>query len=185
VARCNAGVTRYGSLRHRGGPRRAHDDLGDPFEDGRNGRIYLSPCLASHAPIDLLVLMLGTNDLKCYFPLTAPDIAHGMATLVDDALRSRSGPDLRPPQILIVSPVPLAEAMRLSDVWGFGAAAEESRRLADCYATVAEDRGCAMFDAGSIASVDPIDGIHLDADSHRGLGIALAGEVRGLLRHAD
>ena len=67
----------------------------DPFMDGRNGQPYLLPCLRSHAPVDLVVLMLGTNDLKTIFGRQAHEIALGAGTLADMALGSGHGPGRR------------------------------------------------------------------------------------------
>jgi hypothetical protein len=66
-------------------------------------------------------------------------------------------------------------------VWGFGDAREESLRFAACFAVIAEDRGVPFFDAGSVAAVSPLDGVHLDADAHRAIGTALAPLVRETL----
>ena len=65
----------------------------DPVEgEHRNGKPYLLPCLLSHAPLDLVILMLGTNDLKSRYSLSAWDIASGVATLIDLIQKSGSGP---------------------------------------------------------------------------------------------
>jgi lysophospholipase L1-like esterase len=153
----------------------------DPFGVGLNGRPYLGPCLKSHAPIDLVIIMLGTNDLKRYFGVNAPEIALGVGSLVDIALHSGAGPDGGAPQVLIVAPVPLGEATKLSSLWGFGAARQESMRMVEHYETLAKVYDCPMFDAATVASVNPVDGVHLDADSHRSLGTALADQVRIIL----
>jgi lysophospholipase L1-like esterase len=62
-------------------------------------------------------------------------------------------------------------------MWGFGASREESRRLAGMYRLVADGRGVGFFDAGSVASVSPLDGVHLDAVGHAALGAAMAKAV--------
>ena len=151
-----------------------------PLEPGRNGLTYLVPCLLSHAPVDLVIIMLGTNDLKAIFGLGAPEIAGGVARLVDEARSSLSGPDDQPPAVLLVAPVPLGEVTDRSELWGLGEAREKSLRLAHFHRLVAEDHGAAVFDAGSVASVHPDDGVHLDAEACASLGAALAGEVRAL-----
>jgi lysophospholipase L1-like esterase len=153
----------------------------DPYTDGRNGRRYLAPCLRSHAPLDLVVLMLGTNDLKAIFRVDPPEIASGVASLVDVIRVSSAGPDGRPPRILVVAPAPLGEVTRRSALWGFGLAVERSRQLSAHVATVAELTGADFLDAGAVASVTPTDGVHLDAAGHRGLGTAVADRVRTLL----
>ena len=152
-----------------------------PLAPGRNGRDYLLPCLWSHEPVDLVIIMLGTNDLKRVHGVTANEIASGAAVLVDLARQSLAGPGDTPPAVMLVAPVPLNEPTDRSEVWGFGAAREESHRLADRFAVVAKDRGVPFFDAGSVAEVSPLDGVHLDAEAHRALGTALAPLVRETL----
>lgn len=152
-----------------------------PLEPGRNGLTYLVPCLLSHAPLDLVIIMLGTNDTKRIFGLGAPEIASSMARLVDEARGSLCGPDEMPPAVLIVAPVPLGEVTDRSELWGFGEAGEKSRQLARLYAIVAEDHAAAFFDAGSAARVSPEDGVHLDAAACASLGGAMAQEVRRVL----
>jgi lysophospholipase L1-like esterase len=145
-----------------------------PLAPGRNGRDYLLPCLWSHEPVDLVIIMLGTNDLKAIHRLSANEIASGAGVLVDLARQSLAGPGDTPPAVLLVAPVPLAEVTDRSEVWGFGAARRESMRIAERFAVVASDRGVAFFDAGRVATVSPLDGVHLDADAHRAIGMALA-----------
>jgi len=152
-----------------------------PFAPGRDGRAYLVPCLASHAPVDVLVVMLGTNDLKSVFRLTAADVAAGAASIVDVALASRAGPDGGPPRVLLVSPPRLGPATAISAVWGFGEAVETSANLATHYRTAANDLGCAFLDADALVAMNPADGVHLDADGHPTLGRAIAAAVRALL----
>ena len=153
----------------------------DPFLDGRNGRAYLLPCLRSHAPVDVVVIMLGTNDTKGIFGVTAPDIASAAGALVDLALHSGTGPDGGPPRVLLVAPPLLGELTAVSEVWGFGEARARSLRFGELYRTVAELKGAAFLDAGPVAVVDPADGVHLAPAGHSALGRAVAEVVRGLL----
>jgi lysophospholipase L1-like esterase len=152
-----------------------------PIEPGRCGLDYLLPCLLSHAPVDLVTIMLGTNDLKRVYGNTAAEIACGAARLVDVARGSLAGPEGMPPEVLLVSPVPLGPITARSEMWGFGEALEASKQLAGMYAIVAEDHGADFFDAGSVASVHPADGVHLDAAACASLGAAMAEAVRGQL----
>lgn len=149
-----------------------------PIEKGRNGLDYLYPCLLSHAPVDLVTIMLGTNDLKSIYGNTAADIACGAARLVDEAKGTLAGPDDAPPRVLLVSPAPVGPITAQSEMWGFGAALETSRQLAGMYEIVAADHGAGFFDAGSVAQVSPLDGVHLDAAACAALGAAMADEVR-------
>jgi lysophospholipase L1-like esterase len=151
------------------------------IEPGRNGLAYLGPCLRSHAPVDLITIMLGTNDLKRIYGNTAAEIACGAARLVDEARGTLSGPGGSPPEVLLIAPVPLGPITARSALWGFGEAIETSRQLASMYAIVAEDHGAGFFDAGSVAAVHPDDGVHLDAAACERLGRALAPVVRAQL----
>jgi lysophospholipase L1-like esterase len=153
----------------------------DPFLDGRNGRAYLLPCLRSHAPVDIVVLMLGTNDAKGIFGVKPPDIASAAGALVDLVLHSGTGPDGGPPRMLLVAPPLLGELTAVSEVWGFGEARAGSLRFGELYRTVAELKGVAFLDAAPVAEVDPADGVHLAPAGHAALGRAVAEAIRGLL----
>jgi lysophospholipase L1-like esterase len=153
----------------------------DPFAPGRNGRTYLLPCLASHAPVAVLVIMLGTNDLKAIHRLGPAEIAAGAGSLVDLALASGAGPDGGPPAVLLVAPPPLGTLTIASELWGFGAGRETSARLARFYQEAAAQSGVAFLDAGALVAPDPSDGVHLDAAAHAILGRAIAEAVGDLL----
>jgi lysophospholipase L1-like esterase len=153
----------------------------DPLLDGRNGRTYLVPCLRSHAPVDVVVIMLGTNDTKGIFGVAAPDIASAAGALADLALHSGTGPDGGAPRVLLVAPPLLGELTSVSEVWGFGEARAKSEQFARLYRTVAELKRVAYLDAGPIAEVDRHDGVHLTAAGHARLGRAIAGALRELL----
>jgi lysophospholipase L1-like esterase len=153
----------------------------DPYLDGRNGRTYLLPCLRSHAPVDVLVLMLGTNDLKSIFGRSAAEIAAGASALVEQALLSGTGPGGGSPRVLLVAPPVLGELTTTSELWGFGEARGRSQQFAALYRTATELRGVAFLDAAPVAEVDPADGVHLTLAGHASLGRAVAEAVRGLL----
>jgi lysophospholipase L1-like esterase len=151
----------------------------DPLEPYRNGRAFLMPCLVSHYPLDLVVVMLGTNDLKQRFGVAAPEIAAGAGILVDDIVRSPAGRDGGSPQVLLVCPPPLIQLSRIDD--DFVGGPEKSRELARHYEAIAEARACAFLDAGTHITSSDVDGIHLEADQHRRLGRVVAERARELL----
>ena len=99
----------------------------DPLEPGRNGKTYLQPCLESQRPLELVILMLDTNDLKHRFGLSAFESSEGIWVLAELVLLRNAGPDEGEPQLLLVAPPPLNPA-------GLGRAfvkgAEKSRDLA-------------------------------------------------------
>ena len=153
----------------------------DPYLEGRNGRTYLLPCLRSHAPVDVVVLMLGTNDTKTIFGRSAAEIAAGARALVDLVLLSGTGPDGAAPRVLLVCPPGPGEVTERSDVWGFGEARAKGERMPALYRTVAGMTGVTFLDGSAVVDVDPEDGVHLTADGHATLGRAVAEAVRGLL----
>jgi lysophospholipase L1-like esterase len=152
----------------------------DPIEGHKNGKTYLIPCLATHKPLDLVILMLGTNDMKHRFSLTAFDIAAGAGTLVDMILTSRSGPGDTASQVLLLAP---AQIGPLSGDLGemFVGALEKAPLLGRFYRRIAEQHGCAFIDTAEFLAATPLDGIHLDAAAHRLLGERVAERVKTLL----
>jgi lysophospholipase L1-like esterase len=150
----------------------------DPYSEFRDAREQILPILWSHAPIDLVAIMLGTNDLKETFHLSAVDIARAANLLVELAVRSLAGPGDTPPHVLLIAPAPLGPATSIAESSGFLHGIDESQRLGRLYREVAEGFGVAFLDAGEVASVSPLDGVHLDAAACRSLGLAVAAIVR-------
>ena len=105
----------------------------DPIEGDKNGEAYLRPCLDTHAPIDLVILMLGTNDLKRRFSLPAIDIAAGAEKLVRIIQQSEAGPEHAAPQVLLVCPAAVQGLTELAEMLGEDAEAR-SRRMPAHYA---------------------------------------------------
>ncbi len=153
----------------------------DPYLPGRNGLDYLGPCLETHAPVEVVVLMLGTNDTKTIFGRTAAEIASGVRTLVEVVLRSGAGIGGGAPKVLLVAPPPPGEVTERSELWGFGEARAKGLAMARLYATVAAMRGVGFLDAATVATVDPADGVHLPPAGHAALGHAVAAAVRELV----
>jgi len=144
----------------------------DPIEGGKNGKDYLIPCLESHTPLDLVVLLLGTNDLKKRFSLTAFDIAQGTGTLIRMIQASMTGTEFNSPQILLICPPPLGHFSFYADMFEGGQ--EKSKKLAAHYALVADEYGCSFLDAGQVIKSSDLDGIHFEADQHALLAQAVA-----------
>jgi lysophospholipase L1-like esterase len=156
----------------------------DPFEGAhKNGRTYLLPCLESHEPLDLVILLLGTNDLKSRFNLSASDIAYAVGTLIDIIQRSECGPGGNAPQVLVVCPPPIAKLTLFAQM--FAGAAPKSRLMADFYRQVAETYGCAFLNAGKLIKSSDRDGIHWEAEEHVRMGQAVAARVRDLFTASD
>ncbi|MCP1200767.1 SGNH/GDSL hydrolase family protein [Notoacmeibacter sp. MSK16QG-6] len=150
----------------------------------RNGAQILPTLLHSHSPLDLVILFLGVNDLKPFTGAGARGAAMGMARLVE-LVRHHAWPSNEnsgSPEIIIVSPPPIQKPDDPDYGDTFADAIEDSKSFARRYADLARDRGCGFFDAGTIVTTDPHDGIHLDAGSTAALGRALAPVVREQLQ---
>ena len=153
----------------------------DPVEgEYKSGKSYLLPCLESHHPIDLVVLMLGTNDLKHRFGLSAWDIARAAGTLVEMIFATPWGPEGMPPQVLLLAPPATCVASTIFEDM-FAGADEKSLGLGRCYQQIAAEFCCEFLDTAAIIRSSPTDGIHFDASELPKLGAAVAAKVREVL----
>ena len=151
----------------------------DPIEGYKNGKTYLIPCLESQRPIDLVVMMLGTNELKMRFSLSAFDIAEGVRVLVDIVQKSEAGHDGGAPKLLLMAPPPVAKLTEFAEM--LEGAEAKSRRFGEHYRRIAEEQGCELFDTSEVIVSSDIDGIHFEASEHEKLGKAVADLVRKIL----
>ena len=172
------------------------NSLGDGFrviEEGLNGRTnatneeerpirsgldVLPILLESHRPLDLVVIMLGTNDLKHDFDLSAEQIADGARQVCRCVIDCEYLMD--PPQILLISPTHV-ELMTEEEQGLFIGAIEKSRELARHYQMVAEDLGIHFLDASKIVARTDLDGVHWDASQHKDFGKALSGIIKQII----
>ena len=151
----------------------------DSIDEYRNGKKYLIPCLISHQPLDLVVVLLGTNDLKMRFSLSAIDIAKGAASLVDVIQKSGVGRAGKSPQVLLMAPPPLGKLTEFAEM--FEGAEIKSQRLSRHYRQKAEECGCEFFDTAEAVASSDIDGVHWEPGEHQKLGQAVAGIARRIL----
>ena len=148
----------------------------DPVDGDKMGRRHLPVCLESHTPLDLVILMLGTNDTKKRFSAAATDIADGLGVLLNIVARSTAGRSGSAPPVLVMAPAPITKLTELAPMFEGGA--EKSRALSLLYAGAARARDCPFLDAGAVVRCSDLDGIHLEEAAHRVLGAAVAREVR-------
>ena len=152
----------------------------DPWSPWRLGKEALPIALVAQKPLDLLVLMIGTNDLKF---VDAYSAAKGAETLIGVAQMVQARAESSPVfpnglKILLVSPI-LLDPCVANDPYGtLRNGAEESTKFAHYYRHVAESKGVYFFDAAPVAKPSKIDGVHMEPESHLALGKALAGEIR-------
>ncbi len=153
----------------------------DPYETiCKNGSKHLPVVLESHKPLDLVVIMLGTNDLKNHFRQTAHTIAAGAGTLVDRALDSDAGPEHSAPNVLLIAPAEVANA-QCPFGHKFDNTHEISKGFAQAYEEVARTSGVSFLNAAEHVTVPKTDCIHFDAEGHANLGRAAADAVRNIL----
>ena len=148
----------------------------DPIEPYRNGLTYLPPCLMSHAPLDLVIISLGCNDLKRRFSLSPGDIASGAERLVLAAKSLPVGPGDSAPDVILAAPAPVVDLTEYADM--FEGAREKSLSLGARFRAVAKLHGVGFVDAGEHIHCSPKDGIHFESDQHARLGAVMAAAVR-------
>ncbi len=153
------------------------------FEDlrrkGRRGTELLPVLLEAHSPIDLVILMLGTNDCKSAYQATPEEIGRGAEQLI--AQVKAYDPDIA---ILLISPISLGEG-----VWEQGYDTEfspdsvfVSKKLPEVYRTVARRNGIDFLAASDYVKPSKTDREHLDANGHRIFAEIVTQKVQLMLR---
>ena len=156
----------------------------DPIHEGLSGLSYIYPCLKSHETVDLLIIMLGTNDTKDRFYASAACIGIGMARLVKKAQACECWGGKKP-NILVVAPPHIGEGMLRSDCAATmgSLCVEKSRELAKYYAQQCELIGCHFLDAQSLGcEFNTVDYMHLTKKGHATLAGNLAKLVPELVK---
>jgi len=151
----------------------------DPIELHKNGASYLPPCVESHKPVDLVIIMLGTNDLKQRFSLPPGDIAKGAGVLVDIVRKSDWGPGGRAPAVLVLVPPEVKKLTEFAEM--FAGSREKSLLFPEKFAKMAEERKVQILDIGRKVYFSDADGIHFDEDQLPVLGKLVAGTVKKLV----
>lgn len=147
----------------------------------RNGARLLPTLLATHSPLDLVIIFLGTNDLKPYIHGTAFQASLGIKRLIEIIRFFPYNRQAKIPKILIVSPPHVVETTHAELRHMFPDMIAESTRFAEHYERVAKEMGVAFFDAARVAKAHPFDGIHLDAANTRAIGEDLVPIVKQVL----
>jgi lysophospholipase L1-like esterase len=161
----------------------ASDDPSDTYPEAKNGTKQLIPCIRSHYPLDLFIIMLGTNDLKRAFFSTTAQIADSIAQMVTMSRQELLAKQHYEPQILLIAPPLLSDTLKLSP---FAAAFDCDRAIA-ASGTLAKELhlrakklSCAYLNAADIVHANSVDAIHLPADQHHLLGQAVAKTINTL-----
>ena len=153
----------------------------DDLEGSDVGKNSLPVCLLSHKPLDLVIIMLGTNDMKHRFALLPADIAIGSAKLAQMALKFDYGDD-RVPKVLVISPIEIGEGIEFGINTGFTEnAVEVSRKVAPYYKKYAEMFGAYYMNAAEFAKPSKIDMLHMDKEDHAKLAKAICDKIHEIL----
>ncbi len=159
-------------------------DIADPTHPeitgaGLDGAAYLPACLASHLPLDLVIILLGTNDLKAMYARPPLRIALGAARLVDiaRAIGAGVGTPYSSPEVLLICPPPLGSMTFFTETFAGGH--EKALALPGLYAQIAALAGAQFLDAGRHIKSDGEDGLHWSARSQQLLGQAVAATLGG------
>ncbi len=149
----------------------------DELRNGRRGSVLLPVLLESHQPLDVVILMLGTNDCKSYYKASANVIGRGMEKLLQLVKANRSNL-----KILMISPILLGE-----EIWKkeydpeFDAESiQTSIGLKAVYQEIADKYNIEFLAASYVAKASDIDQKHLDADNHKKLADAIMKKLEEL-----
>lgn len=164
-----------------GGRTTVHDDWG--ADGDRNGARILPTMLLSHSPLDLIVIMLGTNDLKPHLGRTASEAGRGMGRLAQIIRGVYAGRMEPAPEMMFVAPPHICATDNQDMMAHFGGLGviEESKKFAAEYKRRAEEHGAHFFDASTVANPSPLDGVHLDPENTAAIGKGLAPHVKDIL----
>lgn len=151
----------------------------DPLEEWRNGKKFLKTCLRSHMPLDIVILMLGTNDIKNIYHVPENRISVGVANLIDIIMQFHYEKQGTIPEILLIAPPEIGEEITNSE---YGDSFDKksvyhSRLFAHAYEEVAKEKGCHYLNAAEWVKPSPKDFLHLEAAEHVKLAEAVAEEI--------
>ena len=156
----------------------------DPAEGEKNGMKYIIPCMESHAPFDLLIIMLGSNDFKQKFSLNSLNIMGEMRTMLEKVLSFIHFKQNDSIKVLLIAPPHLGDNIEKSwlgemfDMWN---GVKKSKELGPKYKILAEQLHIEFLDAAEYVHASEFDSIHLDAENQIRLGEVIAEKIKSIL----
>lgn len=153
----------------------------DPFNDYLNGKKSLGYTLISQKPIDLAVVMLGSNDLKytgAVGAVTGADEIVRMLLNANEIYRVSQPVFPKGAKVLVLAPPlidPALDTLRPDST--LAGTSAESERFAALYSQMAKNRGAYFLDAALYTKPSDVDCVHIDAESHVRLGKAVAEKI--------
>lgn len=150
--------------------------LDDPFCAGRNGLKSIENSVKSNSPINLLIIMLGTNDLKHIYGMTAKKIAENCGSIIDKALDSCENSDSM--RVLLISPILLGEDILSLNTTYNTQSVSASHSLAKEFEALSKEKNCYFLAAENYAKASAADCEHMTASEHKKLAIAIEEKIR-------
>ena len=148
----------------------------NPFDELRNGTAYFPCCIDNHNPVDLIIVYLGINDLFFSANMEVRRIAETLGSLISIAGERSRDREGEPARLLVIAPPPVNPAMTYAGY--YAREIKNSLQFSVEYGRIAQLYGCLFIDAGKIIQAVESDGVHLDAENHRKLGLHVASYVR-------
>jgi len=152
----------------------------DPIKEGRNGLIGLQQRIEINSPLEMVILMLGTNDFQTNHNHNSSHAALGLKKLIESIRSAPVEPGMPIPRILVIAPPPI-DVPKGEMSHKFKNADKKSVGLSSAYEDVANKEGCYFFDAGNVTRSSLVDGVHLDSDQHKVLGSSLVNFIENLI----
>lgn len=152
----------------------------DPYKPGRNGLEGLGQVIEYNSPLELVILMLGTNDFQSMHDLNAWHSAQGIRALIHEIQKAPIEPGMSLPKILVVSPPAIQEPKGLIAP-KFEGGHIKSQGLSEAFREVSAECGVEFLDAARITQSSQVDGIHLDEEQHSTLGVGISEKVKQIL----
>jgi len=155
----------------------------DPLNEGLNGLMYISPCIKSHAPLDLVMIMLGTNDSKERFSLTSNNIAAGIIRTASKVKGSLTGRDGKDPLILVVAPPSIGSGYKNGDAFlSMGRECDtKSKEMIPFLKEMALLNGFEFLNTDELFTMNHLDYMHLDVDGHKKMAKAIEDKILEIL----
>ena len=148
----------------------------DPFKPGRNGLDGIGQVIEMHSPLELVIIMLGTNDFQSIHAYNAWHSSQGIHSVITAIRHAPVEPGMPLSPILLLAPPPI-QTPKGPIAPKFTEGEIKCLGLAEKYKQVAEALNCFFFDSSQIITASKIDGIHLDKTQHHALGCAIAEKI--------
>jgi lysophospholipase L1-like esterase len=152
----------------------------DPFLEGRNGLAYLQAALETFGPVDILILMLGTNDLKRHFHVGAFEAAKGVEKLIEKS-RMPDSHDFPHPSLVVIAPPNILSPTGVM-AESFDGAVEKSQHFHQHYQDIAVHNHCIFLNAAGVLQPSEADGVHLDTKANEQLAQAVYMLIKDTLK---